>query len=151
MYVVVIRELPRHRNTLLLRLMGRRKTLRDALDDLQSMPEEAFERRLAMPLVLRWAREMGDAKNHALAQFEKEALMNAQQWLEQELEQERNKGIKQGLQPVLHLYQRRLGRALREEEKQQLLSRFERLGPEGLADAVLDLDPVALEQWLKES
>jgi post-segregation antitoxin (ccd killing protein) len=50
--VVVLAELPRTRETLLLRLLGKGRRLAEALADLRAQPEDAWERSLAMPLVL---------------------------------------------------------------------------------------------------
>jgi hypothetical protein len=52
MRVVVLAELPRTRETLLLRLLGKGRRLAEALADLRAQPEDAWERSLAMPLVL---------------------------------------------------------------------------------------------------
>jgi hypothetical protein len=47
--LVVVSELPRTRDTLLLRLMGGGRTLRDAIADLTALPVDAPERILALP------------------------------------------------------------------------------------------------------
>ncbi|MEZ4389481.1 MAG: hypothetical protein R3A48_00185 [Polyangiales bacterium] len=50
--VVVLRELPRARDTLLLRLMGRDLVLHDALEDLRGLPEDAWEHTFVPRLLL---------------------------------------------------------------------------------------------------
>lgn len=50
--VVVLRELPRMRETLLLRLMGAGAVLDDALADLESLPPGAWERGVAVPCLV---------------------------------------------------------------------------------------------------
>jgi hypothetical protein len=50
--VVVLAELPRTRETLLLRLLGPRRLLREALADLVVLPGDAWERTLATPLLV---------------------------------------------------------------------------------------------------
>jgi hypothetical protein len=50
--VVVLSELPRTRETLLLRLLGKGPTLRDALADLAKLPEDAWERSIVTPLLV---------------------------------------------------------------------------------------------------
>ena len=50
--VVVLRLLPRIRETLLLRLMGRGVTLQYAVDDLHALSKEAWERQVSMPLLV---------------------------------------------------------------------------------------------------
>jgi hypothetical protein len=50
--LVVVSELPVTRDTLLVRLLGAGSTLRHAIAELQALPEEAPERRLALPVLL---------------------------------------------------------------------------------------------------
>jgi hypothetical protein len=58
------------------------------------------------------------------------------------------KGIEKGLSPLEHLFVRRLGRPLGDEERATLLARLDSLGPIRLGDVVLDLDRDALAGWL---
>ena len=58
------------------------------------------------------------------------------------------KGIEKGLSPLEHLFVRRLGRPLGDEERVTLLARLDSLGPIRLGDVVLDLDRDALASWL---
>jgi hypothetical protein len=51
MHIVVLSELPRERETLMLRLMGAKRVLREALEDLQILPDEAWERRAAVDAI----------------------------------------------------------------------------------------------------
>jgi hypothetical protein len=46
---VVVKELPVTRDTLLLRLLGAGSVLKHAIAELQALPAEAPERRLALP------------------------------------------------------------------------------------------------------
>ncbi len=57
-------------------------------------------------------------------------------------------GKTEGLRPLQHLFERRLGRALSAEEASVLLARLDTLGPARLGDVVLDLPPDALAAWL---
>lgn len=50
--VVVISELPRTKETLLLRLLGRGRLFRQALADLAALPQDAWERSVATPLLV---------------------------------------------------------------------------------------------------
>lgn len=52
MHLVVVRELPDVRETLLLRLFGRGPTLAQALRELDALAPDALERRIALPLVV---------------------------------------------------------------------------------------------------
>ena len=60
------------------------------------------------------------------------------------------KGIEQGLTPLAHQFERRLGRALTAEEHHALRERFDRLGSNRLGDVVLDLSAAALAGWLAD-
>lgn len=51
-HVVVVRELPPVRETLLLRLLGRGPTFQGALAEFEALPEDAWERQLAMPVLV---------------------------------------------------------------------------------------------------
>src|SRR4051812_32074518 len=50
--VVVLAELPRTRETLLLRLLGSGRLLREALVDLARLPDDAWEKGIATPLLI---------------------------------------------------------------------------------------------------
>jgi hypothetical protein len=52
MRVVALAELPRARDTLLLRLLGAGRVLREALADLAALPKGAWERGVTTPLLL---------------------------------------------------------------------------------------------------
>ncbi len=50
--LVVLSELPRRRDTLLLRLMGAGKTLEKAIEELKLLPAESWEWQVAMPALV---------------------------------------------------------------------------------------------------
>jgi hypothetical protein len=56
MRVVVLAELPRTRETLLLRLLGAGPLLAAALDDLKALPPDAWERSVATPVLVHFGR-----------------------------------------------------------------------------------------------
>lgn len=56
--VIVLTELPRTRSTLMLRLMGRGAVLRDALADVDALPQRAWERQGVLRLLLQLKREL---------------------------------------------------------------------------------------------
>ncbi|KYF93035.1 hypothetical protein BE20_10425 [Sorangium cellulosum] len=56
--VVVIGELPRERGTVLLRLLGSARVRRMALRDLTELPGDAWERRVALPWLVRLSFEV---------------------------------------------------------------------------------------------
>ena len=53
--LVVVSELPVTRDTLLVRLLGAGSTLKHAIAELQALPAEAPERRLALPVCYAYA------------------------------------------------------------------------------------------------
>jgi hypothetical protein len=53
--VVVISELPRTQETLLLRLLGRGRSFREALADLAALPGDAWEQSVAAPLLVHFS------------------------------------------------------------------------------------------------
>lgn len=59
-YVVVLSELPRTRETLFLRLMGRDRVLAEALVDVKNLPLDAPERCIAYPLLVLFQFEVTD-------------------------------------------------------------------------------------------
>lgn len=65
--VVVLRELPRDRSTLLLRLLGAGAVLKDAVEDLARLPEDAWERQVAMPALLCGPRGRADPRQASAA------------------------------------------------------------------------------------
>jgi hypothetical protein len=60
------------------------------------------------------------------------------------------KGIEKGLRPLIHLFERRLGRRLMDAERAMLQERLVQLGADRLGDVVLDLAPGALATWLAD-
>ncbi|NUQ78094.1 MAG: hypothetical protein HUU21_31570 [Polyangiaceae bacterium] len=82
--------------------------------------------------------------------IEKGIEQGIEKGIEQGIEQGIEKGIEQGLMPLLHQFERRLGRALTPDEHHALRERFNRLGANRLGDVVLDLSAVALVAWLAD-
>ncbi len=93
--LVVASELPVTRETVLLRLMGAGATLRQALDELTVMPQDAFERRLALPVVTRLRIKI-QSKPEPPSTEEQEFLMSTQQWYETWKAEQRREGRKEG-------------------------------------------------------
>ncbi len=57
-------------------------------------------------------------------------------------------GQQKGLSPLLYLFERRLGRSLKESERRRITARLNKEGPEKLGAAVLDLTREELAAWL---
>ncbi|WP_437485794.1 hypothetical protein WME75_01855 [Sorangium sp. So ce1014] len=159
--LVVISELPRTRDTLLLRLLGARAVLRDAIRELTALPDDAWERSIALPWLVRLRFE-----THAepLARTEQDAeeeeiVTEVQQWFEQLKQSIRDEarsealqeGLKEGqIQTLATQFEKKLGRPLAEEERSVLAERFDRLGLSRLDDVRLELSADALAAWLAD-
>ncbi|WP_437886355.1 hypothetical protein [Sorangium sp. So ce307] len=163
--VVVISELPRTRETLLLRLLGAGAVLRDAIRELAALPDDAWERSIALPWLARLCFELPPhaSTRAALDPEEEEIVTEVQQWFEQlkqSLRDEARKealheGIKEGIKEGQigtreRQLEKRLGRPLADAERSVLAERFDRLGPDRLDDVLLELPADALAAWLAD-
>ncbi|WP_437853817.1 hypothetical protein [Sorangium sp. So ce363] len=175
--LVAIAELPRVRDTLLLRLLGARAVLRDAIRELIALPDDAWERSIALPWLVRLRFEVPAEPSARTTEDaeEEEIVTEVQQWFEQlkqslrdearkeALQEGRKEGIKEGLKEgikegikegqlrVLAMqFEKKVGRPLTEMEHSVLAERFERLGADRLDDAKLALPPEALAAWLAD-
>ena len=128
--VVVLSQLPREEDTLLLRLMGRGPTLEEAIDDLQSLPQDAWQRLLVVPILVRLRFEIleMDEKDPEMEEF----LMRTQESFESFCERTRREGLLQGLEKGL---EKGLEQGQRELVAQLMRQKF----GEELTDRVLPL------------
>ncbi|WP_136925443.1 DUF4351 domain-containing protein [Polyangium aurulentum] len=96
--IVVVRELPEHRSTLLLRLMGRGRTLRRAVAELLALPDDDIERCIALPILVRYRIESASQPStHADEEF----LMSTQDVLKVWEKQVEERGAREGQRRVL--------------------------------------------------
>jgi hypothetical protein len=93
---VVVSELPRTRDTLLVRMMGAGRTLTRAIADIRALPSAAPERLLALPILVRLRLEI-PADPAKQTKSDREFLMRTQD-VEKYLEQLHNEGLKKGLE-----------------------------------------------------
>ena len=151
--LVVVSELPKTPSTLLLRLLGAGRTFRDALQELEGLPADAWEVRTSLPLLIRYQLEI---KSLPVTErtAEEEAIMVAhelyEKWERERVERGKALGLAQGLALLVRLYERRLGRELTEAERGTLRERLSRLGPARVGDVVLDLGAEELADWLAD-
>ncbi|MFO0647297.1 MAG: hypothetical protein U0326_13750 [Polyangiales bacterium] len=147
--------MPHGRETLLLRLMGAGATLMRAVDDLAALPADSHERMIALPPL----HHLRIASPEDLPMKEFDKFMQTTQKLIDEHEQAskekaRNEGLErgltQGLAPLVRQASRKLGRALTDDERRSLTARLDTLGPERLGDAVLDLSADELDRWIAD-
>lgn len=166
-HVVVIRMLPRTRDTLLLRLLGAGPPLKDAYDDLRALPADAWERGMLVPtleLLRLDLPRMGmgeyDSQEDTMryqeavkiyqrdrAEYEAEARADG---LKEGLQEGLREGLREGLALPLRLCQRKLGRELTTTDQDALLARLSTVGADRFGDVVLDLDGPALDRWLHD-
>jgi hypothetical protein len=136
--LVVLPELPPTRDTLLLRLMAAGDVLRAALAELARLPEDAWERRIAMPPLLALRMEI---PHDSTDPDEREYLMNGMELYEQWERQVRREGAEQGVK-----------KGLEQGVKKGLVKLYRaRFGemPPAIAAAVEAMhDPGTLDRWL---
>jgi hypothetical protein len=152
-HILVVTELPRTRETILLRLLGPSRTRVGAIADLLALRDDAWEKRVALPWLVRLRFEVPPDPVEQ-SNEEREFIMETQEWFEQykqKLEKlGHDKGVDEGRARMLaRVFKRRLGRPLGEAEYKVLTERLERLGEDRL-DEVLDFDPEALLAWLAD-
>ncbi len=153
--LVVVSELPRTRDTLLARWMGEGETLRDALYDLQALPADAWDGGVVRTLLALLRRELPRMGIGVYTESEdtmryQEALRLHEEEIRTVRTDGRTEGLRDGLAPLLRQFERRLARPLTETDRAALFARLDTLGPTRIGDVVLDLDPVALAQWLAD-
>jgi hypothetical protein len=167
--VVVIGELPRVRGTILFRLLGSLPVRRLALRDLAALPEGAWERRVALPWLIRLCFEV---PVEGLAAGEKDFIMETREWYEEwrrknvdeplrEARQEalaarqealaaRHAQMAQQAQQTTELFEMRLGRPTTEAERATLAERLRTLGQQRVGAVVLELGAEATAAWLAD-
>jgi flagellar biosynthesis/type III secretory pathway protein FliH len=155
--LVVVSELPKTRSTLLLRLLGAGRTFRDALQELERLPADAWEVRTSLPLLIRYQLEI---KSLPVTErtAEEEAIMAAhelyEKWERERVERGKALGLEEGLAQGLALlvaqFEHRLGRKISSAERQRIRERLDTLGPERLGRVVLDLGAEELADWLAD-
>lgn len=145
MRIVVLAELPRARETLLLRLLGAGRLLAHALDDLAALPADAWERGVVMPLLVHF-RLVSDGKQ-AANEEEDDVSAEIRDWFDgyqQDQQKLRNEARNDGL---------REGRA--EEAARAVLTVLRVRGvavPDGVRERILaETDTSLLERWLERA
>jgi hypothetical protein len=159
--LIVIAEVPRTRDTLLLRLLGARGVLRDAVRELIALPGDALERSIALPWLVRLCFEVpAEPSAHTAEDAEEEEIVTeVQQWFEQLKQSLRDEARREGLtegrkerqlRVLASQFEKKLGRPLTEAEHPVLAERLDRLGPDRLDDVRLGLSADALTTWLAD-
>ena len=94
--VVVLAELPRTRETLLLRMLGTERLLREALADLAALPDDAWEKTIATPLLVHFQL----ANKHATNE-DNDMSAEIQAWFEDYQRKLRNEARSEGERSLL--------------------------------------------------
>lgn len=107
--IVAISELPRTRDTLLVRLMGASKTFRLAVGDARSLPLEALEGRLALPIPANLRLEV-PAEPSKQTESDREFMMTTEKYEKWLGGYSRERGARKGVaDSVLMVYRARFG------------------------------------------
>jgi hypothetical protein len=165
--LLALPELPRTRETLALRLLGVKDTLKDALTDLRALDAGDPVKELLTLTVLGWLsrhkggrgtfeQEVEESMYKSVAEEYRDKLRSEglREGIVQGIVQGRVDGIMQGRveggsHVARRVCERRLGRALREDEARTLVTRLAEAGEDAVADAVVSLSPAELAQWLE--
>jgi hypothetical protein len=160
--LAVLADLPRSRDTLLLRLLGSASVRRQAARELVVLPLDAWEAVIALPWLARLLFEV-PAQAAELPADERDFIMETREWFEQLQRQLREEGVAQGLsrgreegfargrlQAISRIVERRLQRPLAEAERRTLAERIERLGDERVDEVILAFSPATLSAWLSD-
>jgi hypothetical protein len=137
--VVVLAELPRTRSTLLLRLLGSGRLLRDALADLALLPDGAWEKGIAKPLLIHFRLGTEEPIDE-----EDEVSAEIRAWVEEYEQKLRAEARTEGVNE---------GRA--EEASRAVLTALRVRGiavPDVVRERILaEKDPETLERWLERA
>jgi hypothetical protein len=118
--LVVVNELPVTRDTLLVRLLGAGSVLKQAIAELQALPAEAPDRRLALPVLLRLRLTVPTDPAQQTSD-DQEFLMNTQDIVETWRREAIQEGLVQGERKLLiRLLQRRFGAEVDGETERRL-------------------------------
>jgi hypothetical protein len=96
MHLVVLRDLPESRETLLLRLLGAGTTFRRAMKELHALPPDAWEAELAIPLLLAFRVEFPQDSGEDEMNYADELQAIYEQWEQRVKREARDEGRDEG-------------------------------------------------------
>jgi hypothetical protein len=108
--VIALREVPRTRDTLLLRMLATGAVLQEAIAELLRLPADAWEREVVLPELLAMRIDLTQHQD-TMDEEEREFIMSTDALYEDLKQQYREEGIKESL---LFMYQSRFGEPPRE-------------------------------------
>jgi hypothetical protein len=154
--IVVIHQLPRTPETLWLRLLGRGKVQKQAIDELAKLPTNHPFQRATLELLYNLQQNL--AINQSSETEDRELIMRLAPLYQQDRERARQEGEQQGIQQGLQQEQRLIIRLLNRrigEIAPSLIEQIQSLSVEqleNLGEALLDFSKVAdLENWLNQA
>jgi hypothetical protein len=141
--LVVISELPRSRETLLLRLMGAGAVLAAAVADLAALPPDALEVRVALPVLVALRLTLPPEADQTGE--ERQVAMDVQKIYDDVVRRAADEGETRG---VVRMVGMKLGRDLTDTERRVVTERVVQLGHEAVERVLLKLEGPAFERWL---
>ena len=150
LHVVVLRDLPETLDTLLLRLLGAGTTHRNAVIELAALPDDSWQRQLAMPLMVAFRFQVPpglyDDSEDDMQYTEALERLYAE-WEQRVKDQGREQGLKALRNSIINLYQARFGsmpedlraaltRIMKEETLEGLVTVTGTRSPEDVSAAV---------------
>jgi flagellar biosynthesis/type III secretory pathway protein FliH len=143
--IAVVRELPTTRDTLLLRLLGAGRVLRQAIAELKMLPEDAREPLIALPILVRCRLEIPEDPAQRTDDDE-EFLMSTQDILEVWEQKVKEAGLRQGLRQGL---QQGVEKGLQRSLIAAYETRFGAIRKDLRAAIERTHDEATLDGWLK--
>jgi hypothetical protein len=133
MRVVVLTELPRTRETLLLRMLGAGRLFKEALADLTALPTDAWEPSIAAPLVIHFR-----LASHGRPGTKEDDVSSAEirAWFEQVKDEARREGRVEEAARALLTVLRGRGIAVPDSERARILA---------------EKDPARIERWIERA
>jgi hypothetical protein len=141
--LVVISDLPRTRETLLLRLMGASTVFEGAIEDLKALPPDAIEVRVSLPVLV--SLQLTLPTDEDQTDEERKFSMNVQKIYEDAMQRAAHEGATRAVVSMVGI---KLGRTLTEAERHVVTERVDHLGYEAVERVLLQLDAHAFERWL---
>ena len=147
--LVVVRDLPRTRDTLMLRLMGAGPVLREAIAELQRLPDEAWERHVAMLLLLATRFNLPQDGAEEAQEFMMSTQSLYEQWYQKVTEQGIEKSIEKGIKKGIKQGIERSRKALRQAVLTVYRVRFGAVPAEIAAVVEATREVARLERWIE--
>ncbi|MEQ8999448.1 MAG: hypothetical protein RID53_23360 [Coleofasciculus sp. B1-GNL1-01] len=154
--LVSINQLPVSQDTLWLRVLGKRRTQQQAIDELVGLPQENPFRRNILEILANWRINVGSSET--LSNADRELIMNLSpayfKWREEAVSEGRQEGRQEGRleerrQMVENFLRVRFGEL--DEELEAIISPILQLPPDVLTRLLLNFSPEELLLWFGES